>query len=61
MLVKDLRNVIENYSEKDKENIIIELYKKIPKRVKEDYSIDEYIMDIRKPKLKEEKNVTLMI
>ena len=58
MLVKDLRNVIENYSEKDKENIIIELYKKIPKRVKEDYSIDEYIMDIRKPKLKEEKKVT---
>ena len=61
MLVKDLRNVIENYSEKNKENIIIELYKKIPKRVKEGYSIDEYIMDIRKPKLKEEKNVTLMI
>ena len=48
MLVKELRNVISKYKSDEKDKIIIELYKRIPKKVKEDYDIDGFISDINK-------------
>lgn len=54
MKVNELRSIIKKYNEEDKEKIIIELYKKIPKYVKEDYNIDEYIIDINKKVEKED-------
>ena len=42
MLVKELREVLKKYNNDDKDKIITELYKRIPKRVKEDYNIDNY-------------------
>lgn len=53
MLVKELRKEIEKYDKKELSDIIVELYKKIPKSKKEDYDIDNYIKDItskEKPK-----------
>lgn len=47
MLVNELKTEIEKYSEKELKKIIIELYKRIPKRKKEDYNIDEFIKDIK--------------
>lgn len=47
MLVADLRKVIEKYDKSEKDKIIVELYKRIPKKVKEDYDIDGFITNIR--------------
>jgi len=58
MLVKELRDIVKKYNEEDKEKIIIELYKKIPKRVKEDYDIDNYILNINNKVTKEEKKIS---
>lgn len=46
MKVSELREIIKKYNEEDKEKIIVELYKRIPKRTKEDYNIDNYIMNL---------------
>ena len=46
MKVDELRKIIKDYSIENKDKIIIELYKKIPKSVKEDYNIDKYIQNI---------------
>ena len=43
MLVNELRKEIEKYEKKDLQNIIVELYKKIPKVKKEEYNIDENV------------------
>ena len=48
MKVNELREILKNYNETDKEKIIVELYKRIPKNIKEDYNIDEYIKNINK-------------
>ena len=42
MLVKELKDVISKYSKEEKDKIIIELYKKIPKSKKEDYDKENY-------------------
>lgn len=58
MLVADLKKVIEKYDKKEKDKIIVELYKRIPKRVKEDYDIDSFITNVKnntKTSKKEEK------
>ena len=55
MVVKELKKVIENYDYKQLESIIVELYKKIPKSKKEDYDIDNYIINLKNDKLKKEK------
>lgn len=47
MLVKELKDVISKYSKEEKDKIIIELYKRIPKSKKEDYDIDNYILNIK--------------
>ncbi len=47
MLVNELRDEIKKYDKKELENIIVELYKRIPKAKKEEYNIDEFIKDIK--------------
>ena len=54
MLVKELRNAISKYTNEEKDNIIVELYKRIPKAKKEDYDIDNFILNIQN----KEKNKT---
>ena len=60
MLVKELKNVISHYNEKEKDKIIIELYKRIPKSVKE-YDIDNFLLtaDNEEKIKKEEKNISV--
>ena len=48
MLVNELRKEIEKYDKNELKNIIIELYKRIPKNKKEDYNIDEFIKNSKK-------------
>ena len=47
MRVDELREIVKKYNEQDKEKIIVELYKRIPKNIKEEYDIDNYIMVLR--------------
>ena len=56
MLVKDLRKTLEKYDKKEMTDIIAELYKRLPKKVKKDYDIDKFIEDINTKTKKEEKN-----
>lgn len=58
MKVDELRKIIKKYSSDEKEKIIVELYKKIPKRIKEDYDIDGYINELNKTTKKEDKQKT---
>ncbi len=58
MKVDELRNIIKKYNTEEKDKIIIELYKKIPKRIKEDYDIDGYINELNKTVKKEDKKET---
>ena len=58
MLVKDLRKTLEKYDKKEMTDIIVELYKRLPKKVKEDYDIDKFIEDVNNKTKKEEKNVS---
>ena len=46
MLVSELRKEIEKYNKKDLENIIVELYKRLPKSKKEDFNIDDFIKNV---------------
>lgn len=55
MLVNELRKEIENYDKKELKNIIVELYKRIPKSKKEDYNIDEFIKNGKKVEVKNDK------
>ena len=63
MLVKELRNAISKYTNEEKDVIIVELYKRIPKSKKEDYDIDNFILNIKnKEKLKtvkKEENLSI--
>lgn len=59
MKVDELREIIKKYSEEEKGKIIVELYKRIPKNIKEEYSIDEYIKNANKKIEKESKNITI--
>ena len=58
MLVKDLRKTLEKYDKKEMADIVVELYKRLPKKVKEDYDIDKFIEDINNKTKKEEKKVS---
>lgn len=56
MLVKEIRDVLKKYSMEEIIDITVELYKKIPKDKKEDYNIDNYIINNgNKIKKKEEE------
>lgn len=59
MKVNELREIIKKYNETEKEKIIIELYKRIPKNVKEDYNIDEYIKNVNVKVEKENKEISI--
>ena len=50
MLVKELRDVTKNYNEKELNDIIVELYKRIPKSIKEEYNIDNYLINLKDAK-----------
>lgn len=52
MVVKELKEVIKNYSYEELGKIIVELYKKIPKSKKEDYDIDNYILNLKNERFK---------
>lgn len=43
MLVSELRNLLKKYSEDDLRTLIVEMYKAMPKQVREDKSIDELL------------------
>ena len=57
MLVNELKKEIEKYDKNELKKIIVELYKRIPKNKKEDYSIDEFIKDIKKNNKSTKKEV----
>lgn len=59
MKVSELREIIKKYNEEDKEKIIVELYKRIPKKTKEDYNIDNYIMNLNVKVEKSDKEFTI--
>ena len=59
MKVNELREAIKKYNEKDQEKIIVELYKRIPKRVKEEYGIDDFIINLNNKVEKTGKNITI--
>lgn len=59
MKVSELREIIKKYNEEDKEKIIVELYKRIPKKTKEDYNIDNYIMNLNVKVEKLDKEFTI--
>ena len=54
MLVSEIKNEIKDYSKKELEDIIIELYKRLPKAKKEDYNIDDFIRNVNN---KENKSI----
>lgn len=56
MLVKELKDRINNYNKEELTKIIVELYKRIPKRVKEDYDIDCFIKNLETNKPEKENN-----
>ena len=45
MLVSEIRSNLKKYDTKGLEDIIIELYKRVPKKVKENYNIDDLIIN----------------
>lgn len=46
MLVSELRELLKKYNQEDLRLIITEIYKSIPKKIKEDKNIDELIQDV---------------
>lgn len=59
MKVNELREIVKKYNEIDKEKLVLELYKRIPKNIKEDYNIDEYIKNINVKIGKENQEKTI--
>ena len=59
MKVKELRDTIKQYNVDDLNKIVVELYKRIPKQVKENYEIDDFIINVKEEKklVKEEKKI----
>lgn len=56
MKVKELRDILKNYNEKEKENIIVNLYNVIPKKVKDSKDVDRYLMSANEKKEKIKPN-----
>ena len=59
MKVNELREIVKKYNESEKEKIIVELYKRIPKSVKEEYNIDGYISNLNSKVEKEHTEITI--
>ena len=49
MKVSELKEKIKDYSKNDLENVLVELYKSIPKKIKEENEVDDIISNIGKP------------
>ncbi|MCI0418889.1 MAG: hypothetical protein L0387_07405 [Acidobacteria bacterium] len=45
MKVDEIRKILAGYSERELKSVIIELYKVIPQRTREDYQIDKVLQD----------------
>lgn len=60
MTVKEIKDSLKNYNNDDLYKIIVELYKRIPKKKKEEYNIDKLITNYYEEtkKVKEEKNLS---
>ncbi len=52
MLVSELRKEISRYDNKELQEIIVELYKRVSKAKKEEYAIDDFIKDVSKKQAK---------
>lgn len=52
MKVSEIRLILKNYSNEELVTLVVEMYKSIPKKVKEEKEIDELIKDIRSAKKK---------
>ena len=59
MLVSELKEELKKYKSEEKDKIIVELYKKIPKSIKEDYDIDNFIINLNDIKSKENKSLSI--
>ena len=59
MKINELRETIKKYNETEREKVIVELYKRIPKSIKEDYNIDEYIINLNTKMEKENIEITM--
>ena len=59
MKINELRETIKKYNETEREKVIVELYKRIPKSIKEDYNIDEYIINLNTKMEKENIEITI--
>lgn len=57
MYVKDLRKIIKEYSRKDLEQLVVELYKQIPKAKREDHQTDELIHNLKEGKVVKKKAI----
>ena len=57
MLVNELKQELKKYKSEEKDKIIVELYKKIPKSIKEDYDIDNFIINLNNINSKENKSI----
>ena len=49
MKVSELREKIKDYSKNDLEKVLVELYKSIPKKIKEEKEVDDIIVNAGKP------------
>lgn len=59
MKVNELKSAIGNYDNNLKDKIIIELYKKIPLKIKEEYDIDSFILNRDKKVIKIEESLSI--
>ncbi len=59
MKVNELREIIKKYNAQEREKIIVELYKRIPKNIKENYDIDGFINNLDTKTKKENDEVTI--
>ncbi len=59
MLVSEIRSNLKKYDTKGLEDIIIELYKRVPKKVKENYNIDDLIINGKVKETVKKENVSL--
>ena len=59
MKVNELREIIKKYKKEEQEKIIVELYKRIPKEKKEEYSIDEFIKNLDVKVEKEDTQISI--
>lgn len=53
MKIKELKEIISTYSSEEKDKLIKELYQRLPNRVKEQYEIDDYIINLNTPSKKQ--------